>query len=49
MKKNFEQPELMVVRIQNNDIITESFTSINNNDGNNGIVGEAADRYRDWE
>ena len=50
MKKNFEQPELMVVRMNNNDIITES--SLRVIDGTTiSDVNEihAADRFRDFE
>jgi hypothetical protein len=46
MKKNFEQPELMVVRMNNSDIVTLSIQS-QNYDGESQILG--ADRFRDWE
>ena len=46
MKKNFEQPELQVVRMNNRDIVTESL-GVNNTPG--VIEGAAADRFRDWE
>ena len=45
MKKNFEQPELMVVRISNNDVIATSL-------GYNSTAvtsADAADRFRDFE
>ena len=46
MKKNFEQPELQVVRMNNRDIVTESL-GINTTATNDW--GNAADRFRDWE
>ena len=47
MKKNFEQPELMVVRINNNDVIATSelgYGGVTNDKKADGI-----DRFRDWE
>lgn len=47
MKKNFEQPELQVVRMNNKDIVTTS------NLGYGGTVNDVeaagAGRFRDWE
>ena len=46
MKKNFEQPELMVVRMNNRDIVTESLTV----DTSKYVdVQYGGDRFRDWE
>ena len=42
MKKTFEQPELMVVRVKQNDIITESINKFGEADNN--TRGDAADR-----
>ena len=47
MKKTFEQPELMVVRMNNNDIVTISTMSISNGTVD---VQLGADRFRDdWD
>lgn len=46
MKKNFEQPELMVVQMNNRDIVTESITR--GSDISTGMAG-GADRFRDFE
>lgn len=51
MKKNFEQPKLMVVRMNNNDIVTTSdqFTLDTNSD-HSITIQYGADRFRDdWD
>ena len=48
MKKTFEQPELMVVRLNNNDVIATSDTLQVTGTINSGEAS-AADRFRDFE
>ena len=52
MKKNFEQPELMVVQMSNRDIVTESLlfddTTLNVSSGDYE-AGAAGRRFEDWE
>lgn len=50
MKKIFEQPELMVVYMNNKDIVTTSETITRNLDEKlDGVGGDAADRFRDFD
>lgn len=52
MKKNFEQPELMVVRMANNIIATSEKLFIGDDltSGDGAIEASGAGRYReDWE
>ena len=50
MKKIFEQPELMVVRINNNDIVTASTLSIGEDLTTGEIqAGSAGRRMDDWD
>ena len=48
-KKMFEQPELMVVRMNNNDVITGSLGVIDDVTVTDDKEIYAPDRFRDWE
>ena len=47
MKKNFEQPELQVVRINNSDVIATS--TLGYGGTVNNVEAGSADRFRDFE
>lgn len=46
--KKYIDAELQIVRMNNNDIVTNSPMSIVNT-SHDGVVGDAPDRFRDFE